>query len=172
MCQLFFAANPHLCDSAIAFDTSALPPRTSITLTISKHIRSSMATNNNPLSHSPGAMNTGVSTTVELEKATLSASQYLDADLKSQFEKAQGIWFAIEQTSSKLTDSEGLSGADIDISIRRTAKLIQAAEQLKLRASSYYERLRPLKSIFTRKHNEEETAGEGDDEKKSDDSNS
>jgi hypothetical protein len=130
-----------------------------------------MATNNDPLSHSPGAMNTGVSTTFELEKATFPASQYLGADLKNQFEKAQGIWTAIQQASLSLTDPEGLSGADIDISIRSTAQLIQAAEQLKLRASNYYERLRTLRSIFTRKLNEEETAGEGDDEKESDGSN-
>jgi hypothetical protein len=130
-----------------------------------------MATNNDPLSHSPGVMNTGVSTTVELEKATFSASQYLGADLKNQFGKAQGIWTAIQQASLSLTDPEGLSGADIDISIRSIAQLIQAAEQLKLRASNYYERLRTLRSIFTRKLNEEETAGEGDDEKESDGSN-
>jgi hypothetical protein len=130
-----------------------------------------MVTNNDPLSHSPGFMNTGVSTTVELEKATFSASQYLGADLKNQFEKAQGIWTAIQQASLSLTDPEGLSGADIDISIRSIAQLIQAAEQLKLRPSNYYERLRTLRSIFTRKLNEEETAGEGDDEKESDGSN-
>jgi hypothetical protein len=140
-------------------------PKDKLSPTISKHIRSSMTTDNDYLSHSPGAMNTGASTTVELGKATFSASQYIGADLKSQFEKAQEFWSAIQQASSGLTGPESLLSADIDTSIRSTAQLIQAAEQLKLRASNYYERPITLRSIFTRRLNEEESAGVGDDEK-------
>jgi hypothetical protein len=48
-------------------------------------------------------------------------------------------------------------------------QLIQAAEQLKIHANRYYERLRTLKGPLMRKLHEDEAAAEGDDEKGSTD---
>jgi hypothetical protein len=61
-------------------------------------------------------------------------------------------------------------GVDTNVSLRSTAQLMQAADQLKGRANNYYNRLRTMEGMLTRL-DEEETAGEGHDEKDSDGSN-
>ena len=103
------------------------------------------------------ASNTAISTSTKLEEAVVSASQYVAAD----------IWSAVEQASLALVDPETMSDADVGISIKSTAQLMQSADQLYKRASNYLERLRTLKVTLMTKLREEEKA---DDEKESDDS--